>query len=84
MRVGIDGKMRPQTPAKDLEDHSNEFVESADGGPAEPSQLKIGLVVGEKLGREELERIYGGEQASEPIEFEEIDEDGSVTHVTVL
>ena len=61
-----------------------ELVESADGGPAEPSQLKIGLVVGEKLGREELERLYGGEQKSQPIEFEEIEEDGSVKHVTVL
>lgn len=84
MRVGRDGKMRPQTPAKDLDDQSNEFVESADGGPVEPSQMKIGLVVGEKLGREELERLYGGEQASQPIEFEEIEEDDSVTHVTDL
>ena len=57
MRVGRDGKMRPQTPAKDLEDQSTELVESADGGPAEPSQLKIGLVVGEPLGREELARF---------------------------
>ena len=62
MRFGHDGKMRPNRPVVKLEDQSTELVESADGGPAEPSQLKIGLVVGEKLGREELERLYGGEQ----------------------
>jgi len=83
MRFGRDGKMRPNQPAVKLEDQSTELVESADGGSVEPSQMKIGLVVGEKLGREELERLYGGEQASQAIEFEEIDEDGSVTHVTV-
>ncbi len=84
MRIARDGKMRPQTPAKDLDDQSNELVESAESGPVEPSQMKIGLVVGEKLGREELERLYGGEQTSQPIEFEEIEEDGTVTQVTVL
>ena len=84
MRFGRDGKMRPNVPARKLEDESNELVESADGGPVEPSQMKIGLVVGEPLGREELERLYGGEQDLQPIEFEEIEEDGSVTHVTVL
>ena len=67
-----------------LKTNPTELVESADGGPVEPSQMKIGLVVGEPLGREELERLYGGEQASESIEFEEVDEDGSVTRVTVL
>ena len=61
MRVGRDGKMRPQTPRK-LEDQSTELVVSADGGHVEPSQMKIGLVVGEPLGGEELERLYGGQQ----------------------
>ena len=60
MRVGRDGKMRPNTPAAELEDQSNELVVSADSGPVEPSQMKIGLVVGEPLGAEELERLYGG------------------------
>jgi len=83
MRFGRDGKMRPNAPAAELEDQSNELVVSADSGPVERSQMRIGLVVGEPLGAEELERLYGGVQPSQPIEFEEIEEDGSVTRVTV-
>ena len=84
MRMGRDGKMRPNAPpAAQLDDQSNELVASADSGAVEPSQMKIGLVVGETLDSEELERLFGGVQASQPIEFEEIEEDGSVTRVTV-
>jgi hypothetical protein len=83
MRMGRDGKMRPNAPpAAQLDDQSNELVASADSGAVEPSQMKIGLVVGETLDSEELERLFGGVQASQPIEFEEIEEDGSVTRVT--
>ncbi len=78
MRMGRDGKMRPNTPPAELDDRSDELVVSADAGPVEPSQMRIGLVVGEPLGAEELER-YCAEQSPQPIEFE--DEDGSVTRL---
>ena len=76
MRMGRDGKMRPNRPPAELEDQSNELVVSADSGPVERSQMKIGLVVGEPLGPEELE-LYVGKQSLQPIEFENED-DGSV------
>ncbi len=80
MRFGRDGKMRPNTPPAELEDQSNELVVSADSGPVERSQMRIGLVVGETLGPEELERYYGGVQASQSMNFEE-EEDGSVVRL---
>ena len=79
MRIGRDGKWRPNAPARTLEDQSDELVTSADSGPVEPSLMKIGLVVGETLEREELERLYGGRQTLGSVEFEEIEDDGSVT-----
>ncbi len=78
MRVGRDGKMRPNAPAVELEDQSTELVVSADSGPVEPSQMKIGLVVGEPLGAEELERLYGGQQSIQDVEFEDYEEDDNV------
>jgi hypothetical protein len=79
MRVGRDGNMRPNAPARTLEDRSDELVTSADAGSVEPSQMRIGLVVGEALDREELGRLYGGKQTIGEIEFEEHEEDGTVT-----
>ena len=79
MRVGRDGKWRPNAPPRTLEDQSDELVTSADSGPVEPSLMKIGLVVGETLEREELQRLYGGRQTLGSVEFEEIEDDGSVT-----
>ena len=79
MRVGRDGKWRPNAPPRTLEDQSDELVTSADSGPVEPSQMRIGLVVGETLDREELQRLYGGQQTLGSVEFEEEQEDGSVT-----
>ncbi len=80
MRMGRDGKMRPNAPPAELEDQSSELVVSADGGPVERSHMRIGLVVGERLGPEELERYAAGVQASQhAIEFE--DEDGSVVRI---
>jgi hypothetical protein len=61
-----------------LEDRSNELVASADSGEVEPTQMKIGLVVGEPYDSEELEREFGGEQPLQPVEFEEYEDDGSV------
>jgi hypothetical protein len=79
MRVGRDGKMRPNAPAAKLEDQSNELVVGADSGPVEPSQMKIGLVVGEPLSAEELERYAAGIEA-QPMDFENED-DGSVVRM---
>ena len=80
MRMGRDGKMRPNAPPAALEDQSDELVVSADSGPVEPSQMKIGLVVGEPLSAEELERYAAGLEA-EPMDFE--NEDGSVVRMEV-
>ena len=80
VRVGHDGKWRPNAPATPkLEDRSDELVASADSDDVEPTQMKIGLVVGEPCSSEELERRYGGEQSIEPVEFE--DEDGTITRI---
>ncbi len=81
MRMGRDGKMRPNAPpAAQLDDQSDdEFVVSADGGNVEQSQMKIGLVVGEPCDPEELERLFSGPQSLQPVEFE--DEDGTVTRM---
>ena len=81
MRMGRDGKMRPNTPAAELEDQSDELVVGADSGPVERSQMKIGLVVGEPLGAEELER-YAADLQAQPMDFENED-DGSVVRLEV-
>jgi hypothetical protein len=77
MRVGRDGKMRPNAPPRTLEDQSDELVASADGGNVEPSQMKIGLVVGERMSSAELEAAYGGVQEIHDVEFIEEDDEGS-------
>jgi hypothetical protein len=60
MRVGLDGKMRPNAPPRPkLEDQTDELVASADSGVVEPTQMKIGLVVGEPKTSAELEAAYG-------------------------
>lgn len=80
MRVGHDGKWRPNAPATPkLDNRSDELVASADSGDVEPTQMKIGLVVGEPRDSKELERRYGGQQSIVPIEFE--DEDGTITRI---
>jgi hypothetical protein len=81
MRMGRDGKMRPNAPAAELEDQSNELVVSADSGPVELSRMKIGLVVGEPLSAQELERYAAGVEA-QPMDFENED-DGSVVRMEV-
>ena len=75
MRVGRDGKMRPNAPPRKLEDQSDDLVVSADGGNVEPSLMKIGLVVGETLSRAELEAAYGGFQDMQEVEFINEDDD---------
>ena len=78
MRVGRDGKMRPNTPARPkLEDQSDELVASADSGDVEPTKMKIGLVVGEPKSSAELEAAYGGPQEIEEVEFIEEDDEAA-------
>ena len=74
MRIGRDGKMRPNSPPK-LEDQT-ELVASADSGDLDTTQMKIGLVVGEPKSSAELEAAYGGMTYGdiEEVEFEEDDE----------
>ena len=74
VRVGRDGKMRPNAPPRPkLEDQTDGLVASADSGVIEPSQMRIGLVVGEPKTSAELEAAYGGIREIEEVEF--IDED---------
>jgi hypothetical protein len=82
MIMGRDGKMRSASRAiPKLEDQSDELVVGADSDSVQPSQMKIGLVVGEVLDSEELEQEFGGKQPLKPIEFSEAD--GSVTRMEV-
>jgi hypothetical protein len=49
MRIGRDGKMRPNsTSIPELENQSDELVVAADSSSADPTQMKIGMVVGER------------------------------------
>ena len=49
MRIGRDGKMRPNSASiPKLENQSDELVVAADSGSADPTQMKIGMVVGER------------------------------------
>jgi hypothetical protein len=90
VRIGLDGKMRPNAPPRPkLEDQTDGLVARADSGDVEPSQMKIGLIVGELCDSEELDRFFGGPQPLQPIEFEEgdgtvtrMEADGAVTVVT--
>jgi hypothetical protein len=79
MRVGRDGKWRPNSPAK-LEDQSDELVMSADSGDVAPMEMKIGLVVPEPLASKALEVLYGGKHSLPRVEF--VKEDGSVERVS--
>ncbi len=77
MRVGLDGKMRPNAPPRPkLEDQTDGLVARADSGDVEPSKIRIGLVVGEPKSSAELEAAYRGMTYGdiEEVEFEEDDE----------
>ena len=79
-RLCRDGKIRPVGPPKEIEDGNDDLVVSADNGaPIDPSKMRIGLLVGEPLSREEFERAYGGPQPLREVEFEGLPEDGSVS-----
>jgi hypothetical protein len=49
MKIGRDGKMRPNsTSIPKPENQSDELVVAADSGSADPTEMKIGMVVGER------------------------------------
>ena len=76
MRVGLDGKMRPNAPPRPkLEDQTDGLVARADSGDVEPSQMRIGLVVGEPKSSAELEAAYRGMTYGEIEEVEFVEED---------
>ena len=76
VRIGLDGKMRPNAPPRPkLEDQTDGLVASADSGVVEPSQMKIGLVVGEPKTSAELEAAYGGMTYGDIEEVEFVEED---------
>jgi hypothetical protein len=66
--------MRTNAPPRPkLEDQTDGLVASADSGVVDPTQMKIGLVVGEPKTSAELEAAYGGIREIEEVEF--IDDD---------
>jgi hypothetical protein len=78
MRVGRDGKMRPNSASiPKLEDQPDELVVGADSGVVEPTQMKIGMVVPERCRTsaeiEERERCYM--TSEHDVEFIENDDD---------
>jgi hypothetical protein len=80
MRIGLDGSMRPNAPPRPkLEDQTDGLVARADSGDVEPSQMKIGLVVGEPKTSAELEAKYRGMTHGEieEVEFEEEDDEAA-------
>ncbi len=80
MRVGLDGKMRPNAPPRPkLEDETDGLVASADSGVVDPTQKKIGLVVGEPKTSAELEAAYGGMTYGEIEEVEFVEEEDEAT-----
>jgi hypothetical protein len=78
MRVGRDGKLRPNSASiPKLENQSDELVVVADSGSAAPTQMKIGMVVGERFQTSaELEACEAA-MLSTPASVEFRDEDGS-------
>jgi len=72
MRVGLDGTMRPNKP---MPKPTDELVASADNADVEPTQMKIGLVVGEPKTSAQLEAAYGGMTYAEIEEVEFVEED---------
>jgi hypothetical protein len=49
MKIGRDGKMHPNSASiPKLDNQSDDLVVAADSGSADPTQMKIGMVVGER------------------------------------
>ena len=80
MRMGRDGKRRPNAPPTELEDQSEANWSQVRTVAPLNGRRKIGLVVGERFAPEEAQRVWCWRTGFEPaIEFE--DEDGTVVRI---
>jgi len=72
MRVGQDGKMRPNSASiPKLNDQSDELVVAADSGSADPTEMKIEMVVGERCETSaEIEPLEAASIKSGPVSVE--------------
>ena len=78
MRIGRDGKMRPNSASiPKLENQSDELVVAADSGSADPTQMKIGMVVGERYQTSAELEASEAAMLSTPASIEFRDEDVS-------
>jgi hypothetical protein len=78
MRIGRDGKMRPNSASiPKLENQSDELVVAADSGSADPTQMKIGMVVGERCETGAELEAREAAMLSTPASVEFRDEDAS-------
>ena len=77
MRIGRDGKLRPNSASiPKLENQSDELVVAADSGSADPTQMKIGMVVGDRCETSaELEALEAASIKSGPVSVEFRDAD---------
>ena len=77
MRIGRDGKMRPNSALiPKRADDSEELVVAADSGAEEPSQMKIGMVVDERCKTSEELEAREAAMLANPATIEFRDEDG--------
>jgi hypothetical protein len=76
MKIGRDGKMRPNSASiPKLENQSAELVVAADSS-ADPTEMKIGMVVGERCKTsEEVEALEAASMQSGPVSVEFRDAD---------
>ena len=78
MRIGRDGKLRPNSASiPKLENQSDELVVAADSGSADPTQMKIGMVVGERCETGAELETREAAMLSNPASVEFRDEDAS-------
>jgi len=78
MRVGRDGKMRPNSASiSKLENQSDELVVAADSGSADPAEMTIGMVVPEQCQTSEEIEACEAAMLSTPASIEFRDEDES-------
>ena len=77
MKIGRDGKMRPNSASMPkLENQSDELVVAADSGSADPTEMKIGMVVGERCETSaEIEALEAASMQSGPVSVEFRDAD---------
>jgi hypothetical protein len=78
MRVGRDGKMRPNLSVSPRDDsQSGDIVESAERGVAELTQVRVGMVVREPSKSSAELEAFAATISSRPIEIEFVEADGT-------